>query len=67
MESRKVQRVGSSSLAVSLPNEWVKEVGLKKGQLVFFKEDEGNILKIMTAGQIEKQPDSTVELNGRFL
>jgi phosphate uptake regulator len=66
MESRKVQRVGSSSLAVSLPNEWVKEVGLKKGQLVFFNEDEGNILKIMTAGQIEKQPDSTVELNGDF-
>ena len=66
MESRKVQRVGSSSLAVSLPNEWVKEVGLKKGQLVFFKEDEGNILKIMTAGQIEKKPDSTVEVNGDF-
>lgn len=66
MESRKVQRVGSSSLAVSLPNEWAKEVGLKKGQLVFFTEDEGNILKIMTAGQIEKQPDSTVELNGDF-
>jgi phosphate uptake regulator len=66
LESRKVQRVGSSSLAVSLPNEWVKEVGLKKGQLVFFTEDEGNILKLMTAGQIEKQPDSTVELNGDF-
>ena len=66
MESRKVQRVGSSSLAVSLPNEWVKEVGLKKGQLIFFKEDEGNILKIMTSGQIEKQSDSTVELNGDF-
>jgi phosphate uptake regulator len=66
LESRKVQRVGSSSLAVSLPNEWVKEVGLKKGQLVFFTEDEGNILKLMTAGQIEKQPDSIVELNGDF-
>ncbi|PVX26579.1 MAG: hypothetical protein CW691_01035 [Candidatus Bathyarchaeum sp.] len=66
MESRKVQRVGASSLAVSLPNEWVKEVGLKKGQLVFFKEDERNILRIMTAGQIEKQPASTVELNGNF-
>jgi phosphate uptake regulator len=66
MESRKVQRVGSSSLAVSLPNDWVKEVGLKKGQLVFFKEDEGNMLKIMTADQIEKTPDSTVELNGDF-
>lgn len=66
LESRKVQRVGSSSLAVSLPNDWVKEVGLKKGQLVFFTEDEGNILKLMTAGQIERKPDSTVEVNGDF-
>jgi phosphate uptake regulator len=66
MESRKVQRVGSSSLAVSLPNDWVKEVGLKKGQLVFFQEEEGNIIKLMTAGQIEKQPDITIELNADF-
>ncbi len=66
MESRKVQRVGSSSLAVSLPNEWVKEVGLEKGHLLFFKEDEGKILKIMTTEQIEKQPDSIIELNGDF-
>ena len=36
MESRKVQRVGSSSLAVSLPNEWVKEVGLKKDEALKF-------------------------------
>ena len=63
MESRKVQRVGSSSLAVSLPNEWVKEVGIKKGQLVFFQ---GNILKVMTAKQIEKRPDLTVELSADF-
>ena len=66
MESRKVQRVGSSSLAVSLPNQWVKEVGLKKGQLIFFEEDEGNMLKIMTAEQTEKQPETTVELNADF-
>ena len=66
MESRKVQRVGSSSLAVSLPNEWVKEVGIKKGQLVFFQEGEGNILKVMTAKQIEKRPDLAVELSADF-
>ena len=66
MESRKIQRVGSSSLAVSLPNQWVKEVGLKKGQLVFFEEDKGNVLKMMTAEQIEEQPESIVELNAEF-
>jgi len=66
MESRKVQRVGANSLAVSLPKEWVKEVGLKKGQLVFFMEEAGNVLKIMTSKQMEKQPEITVELNGDF-
>lgn len=66
MESRKVQRVGTSSLAVSLPAKWVKEVGLKKGQIVFLKEDESNILKIMTSGQVKKKPVSTIEVNGDF-
>jgi len=64
LESRKVQRVGTSSLAVSLPSEWVKEVGLKKGQFVFLKEDEGGILKIMTSEQVMKKPVSTIEVNG---
>jgi phosphate uptake regulator len=66
MESRKVQRVGSSSLSVSLPNQWAKEVGLKKGQLIFFEEGEANILKMMTAEQIEKRPESIIELNADF-
>jgi len=66
LESRKVQRVGSSSLAVSLPAEWVKEVGLKKGELVFLKEDEDGILKIMSSGQIQKKSASTIEVNGDF-
>lgn len=66
MESRKVQRVGTSSLAVSLPAEWVKEVGLEKGHLVFLKVDEGGILKIMASGKIKKKPTSTIEVNGDF-
>jgi phosphate uptake regulator len=66
LESRKVQRVGTSSLAVSLPVEWVKEVGLKKGHLVFLKEDESGILKIMTSGHVKKKPPSMIEVNGDF-
>lgn len=64
MESRKVQRVGTASLAVSLPAEWVKEVGLKKGQRVFLKEIEGGILNIMTSEQVKKKSASTIEVNG---
>ncbi|MCW4035488.1 MAG: phosphate uptake regulator PhoU [Candidatus Bathyarchaeota archaeon] len=66
MESRKIQRVGASSLAVSLPNDWVKDVGLDKGDLVFFTEDEGGSLKLMTAKQTEKKPVTTVQVDAEF-
>ena len=44
METRKVQQVGFSTLIVSLPRDWTKEVGLKRGQIVTFnKEDDGSL------------------------
>ena len=57
MESRKVQRVGSSTLAVSLPTEWVKRVGLKKGDMVFFDQEGDGTLKLIVAKRmVEKKP-----------
>jgi len=44
MEARKVQKVGHSTLIVSLPKEWVVEVGLKQGDIVSFRrEPDGGI------------------------
>ena len=44
MEARKVQKVGYSTLIVSLPKGWVEEVGLKQGDLVSFRrESDGGI------------------------
>jgi len=44
MEARKVQKVGHSTLIVSLPKEWVVEVGLKQGDIVSFRrESDGGI------------------------
>ena len=63
MEYRKVQRVGASTLSVSLPNDWVKSVGLKKGDVVFFDQDDDGTLKIMTDKQIEKEYTKAVEIN----
>ena len=57
MESRKVQRVGSSTLVVSLPSKWVKKVGLKQGDLVFLnQEDDGSLRLIVSKQTIEKKP-----------
>ena len=39
MEARKVQKVGYSTLIVSLPKAWVDEVGLKQGDIVSFRRD----------------------------
>mgnify|MGYP001046025664 CR=1 FL=1 len=44
MEHRKVQRVGYSTLTVSLPRDWVEDMKLKPGDIVSIKrEDDGSL------------------------
>src|SRR6267143_1830898 len=44
MEARKVQKVGYSTLIVSLPKAWVEQVSLKQGDIVTFRrESDGGI------------------------
>jgi phosphate uptake regulator len=44
MESRKLIQHGLSSLTLSLPNKWIREYNLKKGDSVFVKEEGKNIV-----------------------
>ncbi len=53
MESRKVQRVGYSTLSVSLPRDWVKDVGLEQGDLVTFLRERNGSLKLMPSELVE--------------
>lgn len=46
MEVRRVQKFGKSTLMVSLPAEWVKEVGLSAGESVYLEVDEDGSLKV---------------------
>jgi len=46
MEARKVQRVGRSTLSVSLPNDWAKMVGLKTGDQITFLENKDGTLTL---------------------
>lgn len=46
MESRKLQKVGYSTLSVSLPSGWVKEKGLKRGDTVFFMPEKDGTIKL---------------------
>ena len=46
MESRKLQKVGHSTLSVSLPSNWVKEINLKRGDTVFLAPEKDGSLKL---------------------
>lgn len=44
--SRKVQKVGYSTLVVSLPKDWANETGIKRGDTVMFRKEGDGTLKI---------------------
>ena len=46
METRKLQKVGYSTLSVSLPSDWVKEAGLKRGDSVYIAPERDGSLKL---------------------
>jgi phosphate uptake regulator len=46
MEIRKVQKLGYSTIVVSLPRSWVKDKNLKKGDSVIVRVDEDGNLRI---------------------
>jgi phosphate uptake regulator len=53
-ETRKVQKAGYSSLAVSLPSSWSKNNGIKSGDLVMVSEDVEGYLKIFPAAEQQR-------------
>lgn len=55
---RKLQRLGASSIVVTLPHSWVKAHGLKVGDTVYIVDD-GESLRILPAVQ-EERPASYV-------
>ncbi len=46
MESRKLQKVGYSTLSISLPSNWVKEMNLKRGDTLFLLPEKDGSLKL---------------------
>ena len=46
MEPRKIQKVGYSTLSVSIPMNWAKKAGIRKGDVVFISEENDGALRI---------------------
>ena len=55
MEARKVQRVGYSTLTVSLPRDWVEDVKLKAGDVVSIKREDDGSLKLIPGTEHKRE------------
>jgi phosphate uptake regulator len=55
MESRKVQKVGYSTITVSLPNEWIKQNKINPGDLVFILPERDGTLRIMPSQMAQRE------------
>ena len=59
-ESRRVQRVGYNSLSVSIPKQYVKEMNLKQGDSLLFREDSDGTLRLIPATKAKEEAKATV-------
>ena len=63
MEIRKVQRVGHSTLTVSLPSDWVRQVGLKQGGVVTLRLSEFGELIVTPGSELEGEETTICQIN----
>ncbi|MGD0319019.1 MAG: phosphate uptake regulator PhoU, partial [Nitrososphaerales archaeon] len=59
-ELRKVQKVGYSTLAVSIPKRFAKEMNLSEGDSVLFREDADGTLRLIPATKARKSSKVTI-------
>jgi phosphate uptake regulator len=63
VEIRKVQRVGHSTLTVSLPRDWVRQVGLKQGGIVTLRLSEFGELVVTPGTDFEAEEMTVCKIN----
>src|SRR3990170_6253366 len=56
IEPRKVQRLGYSSLGVSLPKDWAKSAGIEPGATVLVVKEDDGTLRIRTGEPASAAP-----------
>ena len=63
MEARKVQKVGYSTLTVSLPKEWVQEVMLEVGEMILIKREDDGSLKLIPGTERRREEVKNCKVN----
>ncbi len=69
MESRKVIKSGPSSLSITLPNSWLKDNDVKKGDDVFL-DVENNIIKVLpqkNINEVKENKEYIIDTNKLYL
>ncbi len=59
-ESRRVQKVGYNSLSVSIPKQYVRDMNLKQGDSLLFREDSDGTLRLIPATKNREAARATV-------
>jgi len=59
-ESRRVQKVGYNSLSVSIPKQYVREMNLKQGDSLLFREDSDGTLRLIPATRAKEESKAIV-------
>lgn len=68
MEYRKLISFGKSSFVVSLPKQWVIKQKLKKGDLIYFDEENNNLLlQPKPSDEAEKEKEVTINTDEKDL
>ena len=64
METRKVQRLGPSTLAMTLPAEWAREQDVEKGDEVTVRESSKGTLTITPESARGEESEATIHIEG---
>jgi phosphate uptake regulator len=63
VEPRKIQKVGYSTITVSLPSEWVKKNNLSAGDVVFLETDKDGALRVMPSRLAQREEAEEYVIN----
>ncbi len=59
-ERRRVQKVGYNSLSISIPKQYAKEINLKQGDSILFREDSDGTLRLIPATKAREAARATL-------
>ena len=63
MEKRKIQKVGRSTLTISLPKDWINLAGVKRSDVVYLDRLRDGSLRILSENLIEEKKPKEYPIN----